>query len=261
MQRAKLVMCFGGGGGFGFGFNRGVADGLIDAGIDVVNAPKTGTSAGAITAASLAAGLTFDAVADAWEAYNAATDKSWFVRVADLTEAVFADARPAGFEAPIESFSIRLPWHGRVAMDTDRFLVSDLVAASCSIPPVAKPHRIGSRYYVDGGLASNMSADLAPPADLLIVTNPLITPKAGLLMRANERRAAKELAAWTAGCGGEALLVAPNDEIGRVFSPKLSDIGDIGRGRAAYGPSVEYGHTIASELKRLYGDVPMLLST
>src|SRR5256885_10779685 len=55
-----ISSCFGSGGAFGIGFDMGVVTALIDSGIPVDKGPMLGTSAGAWTAASVAAGLTWD---------------------------------------------------------------------------------------------------------------------------------------------------------------------------------------------------------
>ncbi len=51
--------------------------------------------------------------------------------------------------------------------------ISSAVAASCAVPLLFRPHRIGDRYYVDGELVRTLSMDLAidAGADVLIVSN------------------------------------------------------------------------------------------
>jgi len=46
------------------------------------------------------------------------------------------------------------------------------VAASCALPGVFPPVRIGDGHYMDGGLRSNTNADLATGADSVIVLAP-----------------------------------------------------------------------------------------
>ena len=59
--------------------------------------------------------------------------------------------------------------------------ISQAVAASCCVPGLFRPYRIGSRYYLDGEVARTLSADLAVEAgaDVVIVSNiyrPALTP-------------------------------------------------------------------------------------
>lgn len=51
--------------------------------------------------------------------------------------------------------------------------ISQAVAASCCIPGLFRPYRIGSRYYLDGEIVRTLSADLAVEAgaDIVIISN------------------------------------------------------------------------------------------
>ncbi len=51
--------------------------------------------------------------------------------------------------------------------------VSQAVAASCSVPGLFRPHRIGDRYFVSGEVAKTLSADIAVAAgaDVVIISN------------------------------------------------------------------------------------------
>lgn len=67
----------------------------------------------------------------------------------------------------------------------DRVPVSQAVAASCCVPGLFRPHRIGDRYFVDGEVARTLSADLAVEAgaDVVIISN-IYRPE----LRADEER-------------------------------------------------------------------------
>ncbi len=59
--------------------------------------------------------------------------------------------------------------------------ISQAVAASCCVPGIFRPYRIGDRYFVDGEVARTLSADLAVEAgaEVVIVSNiyrPMNTP-------------------------------------------------------------------------------------
>lgn len=51
--------------------------------------------------------------------------------------------------------------------------ISQAVAASCCVPGLFRPYRIGSRYYLDGEIVRTLSADLAVEAgaDVVIISN------------------------------------------------------------------------------------------
>ena len=74
----------------------------------------------------------------------------------------------------------------------DRVPISQAVAASCCVPGLFRPYKIGDAYYLDGEVARTLSADLAVAAgaDVVIISNiyrPKIEPEAG---RSIARRAA-----------------------------------------------------------------------
>jgi NTE family protein len=56
---------------------------------------------------------------------------------------------------------------------TDSVPVSQAVAASCCVPGLFRPYRIGDRYFLDGEVVRTLSADLAVQAgaDVVIVSN------------------------------------------------------------------------------------------
>jgi NTE family protein len=55
----------------------------------------------------------------------------------------------------------------------DNVSVSQAVAASCAVPGLFRPYRIGDAYYVDGEVARTLSADLAVEAgaDVVIISS------------------------------------------------------------------------------------------
>lgn len=55
----------------------------------------------------------------------------------------------------------------------DRVPVSQAIAASCCVPGLFRPYKIGDRYFVDGEVARTLSADLAVEAgaDVVIISN------------------------------------------------------------------------------------------
>ena len=55
----------------------------------------------------------------------------------------------------------------------DRVPISQAIAASCCVPGLFRPYKIGDRYFVDGEVARTLSADLAVEAgaDVVIISN------------------------------------------------------------------------------------------
>ncbi len=55
----------------------------------------------------------------------------------------------------------------------DRVPISQAIAASCCVPGLFRPYKIGDRYFIDGELARTLSADLAVEAgaDVVIISN------------------------------------------------------------------------------------------
>jgi len=79
--------------------------------------------------------------------------------------------------------------------------VADAVAASCAVPGLFRPVRIGSRDYVDGGVWSPANLDIAPvrPGSRVLCLVPVAAPRAG------SRIAARVLArSWQAAIAVEA---------------------------------------------------------
>jgi NTE family protein len=69
----------------------------------------------------------------------------------------------------------RLEWFGRDPEITRGVRPADAVAASCAIPVLARPVRIGDHRYLDGGISSATHADVLVGADLdlVIVLSPM----------------------------------------------------------------------------------------
>jgi len=86
--------------------------------------------------------------------------------------------------------------------------VADAVVASCAIPGVFRPVRIGERTYVDGGAWSpvNVDAAVVREGDRVLV----LEPTAGVLGGAL-RGAARMQALTLRRQGAEVLVVAPDD--------------------------------------------------
>ena len=74
--------------------------------------------------------------------------------------------------------------------------ISQAVAASCCVPGLFRPYRIGERYYLDGEVVRTLSADLAVSAgaDVVIISNIYRPEERGPRSRSIARRGALAVA-------------------------------------------------------------------
>lgn len=190
----------------------GLIHGLTEAGIDLSDAdPVIGTSAGSVVGALLCTGIA-PAEMLACQVDSARQSAEIFASV-DLDEmavrfgAAMSDASsPEQMRAAIGAMALstetvpesvrravlssRLPvqsWPDRLrvtAVDAisgqlavfDRTCSHDLVdvvAASCAVPGIWPPVRLGERRYIDGGVRTALNADLAAGASAVLVLAPL----------------------------------------------------------------------------------------
>lgn len=249
-----MVVCFGGGGAYAMGFGIGVADGLRQGGIDIATATTIGTSGGSWAAAAVTAGLSFAEVADGWARHGEDPDRRriW-VQVHDLAAEVFGSRRDPGMYGA----AVVLPRMRRVLVPSERFGLANAVAASSSLLPWVRPHRIGVVRYGDGGLRSNTSADLAPVCDLQLVVTPLGVTEQGTPARLAGRTARAEIRRWTQVTGGAAAQILPSREILDLGYRGLDALGNLQVARTIHPLAVRLGIEIAD---RLRADFPGVVS-
>lgn len=263
MRRALVL---GSGGGTGVAWSCGVLRGLTDEGLDVAGADRViGTSGGALVGARLALGDPVDLLTDdllaapraarlepvalarllgaqLWPARQQAV--RWLGRTARR-----AASGQAAFVASLGAGLTGRAWPGRLgvvvtALDTGRGMLIDArdglpldraVAASCAVPGVFPPVRLGDGWFFDGGLRSPANADLAAGADRVLVLAPLV----GAVRRARRPSVqARGLA--------RALVLAPAGAPGDVFDPR--------RFRPALAAGREQGRRAAGRVAELWGD-------
>ena len=210
MTTRALVLA--GGGNAGIGWETGVLRGLLDSGLDVLDADLVvGTSAGASVGAQITSGV---ALTDLYEQRLAAGALASELPVPDddgsrlaAIGAVLAGtgsmqevcvrigalalaSRTVTEEARRAVIAARLPAH---AWPERRLLVTavdaasgelrcfdrssgvslvDAVAASCAVPGVWPPVTIDGRRYIDGGVRSIANVDLAEGCDRVLVLAP-----------------------------------------------------------------------------------------
>jgi NTE family protein len=92
------------------------------------------------------------------------------------------------------------------------------VASSCALPMVRPPTTINGRRYVDGGLRSGVSADLAAGCDLVVVL--VVTALAPEELSGP----GSEIAGLRAG-GSHVELILPDPSSRQALFPNLLDAG------------------------------------
>lgn len=115
------------------------------------------------------------------------------------------------------------------------------VAASCAVPGIFPPVRIGDRLFMDGGCRSPTSADAAK-GHAKVVTLAVNTPLSGPAIWAM----AKREAAAVEQAGGRHALVVPDAEVLQTFPMNFMD----GRNSAAIAQAgIAQGRREAARLK------------
>ncbi|MGE0304633.1 MAG: patatin-like phospholipase family protein [Acidimicrobiia bacterium] len=247
-DRSPISVCFGGGGAFAYGFDMGVVAGLREEGIDVTAAPMIGTSAGSHAVATLAAGLSFEQVATMWSDYVSGTRRKFWVRASELTEPVYGGLESTEVDSAA-AVALRLLTLRRVLLDSGSYRLADMVAASSSPAPLVRPHKIGRRRFVDGGLRRVASADLAPPADVQLLIAPFSHRGQGMLGKVGARQARKETRAWQSATGGSVLLIGPSPEMVEIELKGVAAIGDMSIGRRVHALAIPVGRAAAEQLR------------
>lgn len=246
-MRPAVTITLGGGGAFALGMHLGLADGLRESGIDIATSPLMGTSGGAYAAVAIATGMTFDEIAPIWELHVEEARLLWG-RTAPLAEALFGDREvPEGSSAG--SVAVRLLGFRRVVLWNVDVPLADIVAASASILPFTRPHKIGRRRYIDGGHRSATSADLAPEADLQLLFVPYGLKSQGFIGRIGARQIRKEPPKWEARTCGRTIVVLPTDELA-ARSKGMRVIGDIANARDVRDRMIPVGRELATTLRR-----------
>lgn len=226
----------------------GVADGLAERGINLGRWPMVGTSAGSHAAATIDTQLEFDDVATLWQTVIDGSARFRRGRGIDLSEPIYG-----GREATdLGAVAVRLLTLRRRVLMADQYPLADIVAASSSVLPIVKPHRIDGKRYVDGGTISLASIDLSPNTDLLLAVTPYAVKGLGIGGRLGAFQARREIRKWTKRCGGSVLQVVPSDEMAALGSSRLRDIGDMRIGRAVYPLALQLGRHVADAIRRDY---------
>ncbi|HET6534416.1 MAG TPA: patatin-like phospholipase family protein [Actinoplanes sp.] len=254
------ALVLGGGGITGIAWELGLIAGLRRLGVDLTGAGLiVGTSAGAYVGALIATGVDLDeAMADAVRVevelsprIDPALIAQGFAVLSDRTLGpqqirarigALARRAPVGDDAAhVARFAGNLPVHNwpveprliitAVDAATGAATAWDAaagvplpaaVAASCALPGVFPPVRVGDGRFMDGGVRSVTNADLARGADAVVI----LAPSAGLF-RSSPRA---ELAALGVSRG---LVLTPDDTARAAIGGHLLDPGRRGPALAA----------------------------
>ncbi len=200
---------------FGIAYGLGVADGLRDAGVPLDSCEAIGTSAGAWVASLLASGIGFDVLSAQAPVRVPNVRPGWLRGVA---RELLGDRR----DHRVRACALRLPTLRRELLLGADHPLADLVAASSSVPALFAPARVGGRVYVDGGVRSLASAQLAPAADHLLVVAPVAGPVLGPGGRLLELRLSEETRRWERRTGGRAHVIRPNAAIAALVNSPLN---------------------------------------
>ena len=115
-------------------------------------------------------------------------------RLRSVAAEIFGERRAPNMHA----VACAVPRLRRTMLAGATYPLADLVAASSAVPGVLAPHRVDGTLYVDGGVRSMASADLAPRAENLLVMAPIAGPMFGPAGRHAERNLTKEVGVWKA---------------------------------------------------------------
>ena len=247
--RPPLAAAYGGGGLFGIGYLLGVGEALVAGGVDLASAPAIGTSAGSWAAGALALGITWHEAIDAIGGDIPRLPDPRAGRLKKVASEIFGDRRAPSMRAVVCSF----PRLQRVVLSGADHPIADLVAASSAVPGMLAPHKVDGRRYIDGGVRSMASADLAEPAEHLLVVAPIAGPMFGPAGRLAERVLRREMREWRDRTpGGGLWIIRPNRAIAELAG-RPDQLFDPDRAKRAYDLAYEQATGILSRWGDAYG--------
>ena len=247
---APLACAYGGGGLFGIAYLLGVGEALVDGGVALGAAPAVGTSAGSWAAGALALGVRWHDAIDLIGDDIPRVPDPRSGRLKRVATEIFGDRRVPSMRAVVCS----LPRLQRVVLHGADHPVADLVAASSAVPGMLAPHRVDGRRYVDGGVRSMASADLADPATNLLVMAPIAGPMFGPAGRLAERVLRREMREWRLrNPDGNLWLIRPNRSIAELAG-RPDQLFEPERAKRAYDLAYAQAAGILERWNGTYGD-------
>src|SRR4051812_24050211 len=208
LMAPPLTVIYGGGGPFATACGIGVAHALQQHGVPLDATPAVATSGGAWAAAAVFAGISHKRVVETTRHVKLPVLEPGRVHAA--ARELFGEL----MEPLLSTSVVRLRDLRRVLLSGAHHAVADLVAASSSVPVMVLPHRVGGRLYVDGGVRSWISADLAPAAERLLVIAPGIAPTYGSFGVALKRHLGLEVRRWKRRTGGRVAVIRVQEDLG-----------------------------------------------
>ena len=131
-------------------------------------------------------------------------------RLRRVAAELFGERRATNLRAVVCS----VPWMRREVLSGVDHPLADLVAASSAVPGLLAPQRVSGHWYVDGGVRSTVSVDLASRARRLLVIAPIAGPMFGPAGRLTDWILRREMATWrSANPTGKLWLIQPDPAI------------------------------------------------
>ena len=244
----------GGGGITGIGYIAGIMAAFKDHGADLSDAQMLGTSAGSWAAGFVAEGLEFEDVEAMGQIKFPDSLRPGYLH--DIAYDIFGDNQDSNVSAMafrIASVS-RANKLGSAVLEGRDYKLADMVSASSAVPGVFLPTRIGGNLYVDGGVHSIVSADMAPGARHVIAVAPMaqhfMPPLGGYL----EKKLRDEQEIWRHENSGDITYIRPNREIAKfVRNPKDAFSCEIGK--RIYWLAREQGDKLINDPNRNLGEI------
>jgi NTE family protein len=144
-------------------------------------------------------------------------------------------------------------WFGRHADLADAVKPADAVAASCAIPVLARPVRIGNHRYIDGGVKSATHADVLVGADLdlVIVLSPMGHLSGRSPLRSIAHRQVQREIALLKRTGVDVQLISPDADTVSIMGINMMDqarVGSVMR-QAFLGATAQLEASVAAFLR------------
>lgn len=284
---ASRALVLGGGGIVGIAWETAVLKGMRDAGLDPAAADLiAGTSAGSIVGAQLAAGRSLDELYAVQLAPSDGVIEARMQPDLAALGAIFfkwstAPAMTPELCAEIGAMALAAPtvpedeWIGSIAhalggtawperrlvvtavdVESGAFATWDrdsgapldrAVASSCTVPGLFPPVSINGRRYMDGGVRSGTSADLAAGSDSVIVIAPIGASAEGIGAIARRQLDAEIEGLRAAGSVVE--LILPDAAALAAFGPNLMD---PAHRAAAAGAGLRQGAEAGERLREIW---------
>ncbi len=238
------TLVLGGGGAFGIAYEYGIYESLRDHGLDLKHAQMLGTSAGSWVASFIATDRGYADVADMPQIDVPNYEKGYMQGIA--REVLGSDRAPN-----VSAMALRLPsrkgWLPRAEMlNGGEHDLADIVSASSAVPGIFRPVSINGHEYVDGGVRSVVSADLAPRSKKVLAIAALtqhFAPPVGPVLEGVLRL---ELTRWQRRTNGDVVFIRPNRAVSELVQSPM-DCFDFDIAKRVYERAREQGERLVNE--------------